>query len=63
MEAKLVIRGKGEQGVMPAPSPLPCLPEGAGGVVFCRTLLLTPSLPKDRAPEQTNILFCAEKCA
>lgn len=36
MEATPGIRGKGEQGIMPAPSPLPragspCLPEGAGG--------------------------------
>lgn len=35
MEATPGIRGKGEQGIMPAPSPLPrasspCLPEGAG---------------------------------
>lgn len=34
--------------------------EGKGGV-FWRILLLTPSPPEDRAPKQTDILFCAEK--
>lgn len=31
-------------------------------MVFWRALLLISSLPKDRVPKQTNILFCAGKC-
>lgn len=49
------------------PIPLPFagslrLLEGAGWGGILESLLLTPALLKDRAPKQTNILFCAEKC-
>lgn len=63
----------GEDGTHWPCTPLPCTchcfllallvcqrAQGAAG--SRRAFSLTPSLPRDRAPKHTDILFCAEKC-